>query len=110
MAAVGTANAAHVVWGRQCDGWHLLLGVIGQCMPPGSAEVRHRHARAPVVLRTEGTAALAHDGVDHRLAARPGEHVPSGSAHQMRNGSTAQLRFLEVSSPRSHGDREAVDD
>lgn len=115
MATVSTANAAHYVWGRQCDGWHLLegddLSVIEERMPPGTTEVRHRHARSRQFFYVlEGEATLELDGVNHRLAAGQGLHVPPGAAHQMRNESEAELRFLVVSSPRSHGDREVVDD
>lgn len=114
MATVSTANAAHYVWGRQCDGWHLLAGddlsVIEERMPPGSSEVRHRHAHARQFFYVlDGTATLELDGVAHRLDAGHGLHVPPGAAHQMRNDSTAELHFLVISSPRSHGDREVVD-
>lgn len=114
MSAVSTANTAHYVWGRQCDGWHLLegddLSVIEERMPPGTAEVRHRHARSRQFFYVlEGEATLELDGVSHRLVAGNGLHVAPGAAHQMRNESEAELRFLVVSSPRSHGDREVVD-
>ena len=114
MAAVSTANAAHYVWGRQCDGWHLLdgddLSVIEERMPPGTAEVRHRHARSRQFFYVlDGTASLEREGVVHRLDAGQGLHVPPGSAHRMRNDSASDLRFLVISAPRSHGDREVVD-
>lgn len=114
MSTVSTANAAHYVWGRQCDGWHLLegddLSVIEERMPPGTAEVRHRHAQARQFFYVlDGEATLELDGVAHRLGARQGLHVPPGAAHQMRNETDAELRFLVISSPRSHGDREVVD-
>ena len=114
MATVSTANAAHYVWGRQCDGWHLLdgddLSVIEERMPPGTTEVRHRHARSRQFFYVlGGTATLELEGIEHHLDAGQGLHVPPGSAHQMRNESASELRFLVVSSPRSHGDREVVD-
>lgn len=114
MTAVSTANAPHYIWGRQCDGWHLLQGddlsVIEERMPPGAAEVRHRHARARQFFYVlEGEAVLELEGVAHRLGPRQGLHVPPGAPHQMRNESAADVRFLVVSSPKSHGDREAVD-
>lgn len=47
---ISRSTAAHYQWGAACDGWHLLrpeaLSVIQQRMPPGSAELRHRHAAA----------------------------------------------------------------
>ncbi|MBT2118991.1 cupin domain-containing protein [Dyella sp. LX-66] len=114
MKAVSTANAPHYTWGQQCDGWHLLQGfdlsVIEECMPPGTAEVRHRHVRARQFFYVlEGEAVLELEGVAHRLAAREGLHVPPGAAHQMRNETDGELRFIVVSSPKSHGDRETVD-
>ena len=114
MSAVSTANAPHYTWGRQCDGWHLLQGddlsVIEERMPPGTAEVRHRHARARQFFYIlAGEAVLELEGVAHRLGEREGLHVPPGAAHQMRNESAADVHFVVVSSPRSHGGRETVD-
>lgn len=115
MSTVSTANAPHYTWGQQCDGWHLLQGfdlsVIEECMPPGTAEARHRHVRSRQFFYVlEGEAVLELEGVAHRLRAREGLHVPPGAAHQMRNESNGELRFIVVSSPKSHGDRETVDD
>jgi mannose-6-phosphate isomerase-like protein (cupin superfamily) len=114
MDPVSTANAPHYTWGQQCDGWHLLQGfdlsVIEERMPPGTAEVRHRHVRARQFFYVlEGVAVLEVEGVAHRLGARQGLQVPPGAAHQMRNESDGELRFIVVSSPKSHGDRETVD-
>lgn len=114
MSAVSTANAPHYRWGQQCDGRHLLQGddlsVIEERMPPGTAEVRHRHTYARQFFYVlEGEALLELDGVAHRLGARHGLHVPPGAAHQMRNESASEVRFIVVSSPKSHGDREVVD-
>jgi mannose-6-phosphate isomerase-like protein (cupin superfamily) len=111
--AVDTGNATHYAWGACCDGWHLLdredLSVIEEAMPPGSAETRHRHARARQFFYVlAGTATLEVDGCVHLLGAGQGLHVPPGQAHQMRNDGATGLRFLVVSSPKSHGDREAV--
>jgi len=111
MSVVDTATAEHYTWGSACDGWHLLrgddLGVIEERMPPGSVEQRHlhRHARQFFYVLA-GQAVLELDGRQHRLDAGQGLHVPPGSAHQMRNASAADLRFLLVSAPHSHGDRE----
>jgi len=111
MSVVDTATAEHYTWGSACDGWHLLrgddLGVIEERMPPGSVEQRHlhRHARQFFYVLA-GQAVMELDGRQHRLDAGQGLHVPPGSAHQMRNESAADLRFLLVSAPHSHGDRE----
>ena len=108
---VSTANAEHYVWGGSSDGWHLLkhadLSVIRERVPPGACEMRHRHARArQFFYLLDGEASLEVDGVPHRLQAGMGLHVPPGAAHQLRNDSTADVHFLVVSSPPSHGDRE----
>jgi len=110
MAAVSTANAQHYHWGEACDGWHLLAGddlsVIEERMPPSTVEQRHRHARARQFFYVlEGMATLEVGGVAHSLRRGEGLHVSPGVAHQMRNDSAADIRFLVVSAPKSHGDR-----
>jgi quercetin dioxygenase-like cupin family protein len=113
MAAVSIVNAEHYRWGQSCDGWHLLatddLSVIEERMPPGSVEQRHRHARSRQFFYVlEGEAAFELEGVVHRLHQGQGLHVPPGSAHQMRNESPADVRFVVISAPKSHGDRIAA--
>jgi mannose-6-phosphate isomerase-like protein (cupin superfamily) len=112
-APIQTANAEHYAWGAGCDGWHLLkredLSVIRERVPPGAAEVRHRHARSRQFFYVlEGEATLEVGGVRHALRAGMGLHVPPGAAHQFRNESESDVHFLVVSAPRSHGDREEV--
>ncbi len=76
-------------------------------MPAGTAEQRHRHHRAQQFFYVlEGEAALEVEGTAHTLQAGQGLHVPPGSRHQMRNDSDTPLRFLVISQPMSHGDRE----
>jgi quercetin dioxygenase-like cupin family protein len=78
-------------------------------MPPGSFEQRHRHAFAGQFFYVlEGEATLELDGVVHCLHRGEGLHVPPGSAHQMRNDGTSDVRFMVVSAPPSHGDRIAA--
>jgi mannose-6-phosphate isomerase-like protein (cupin superfamily) len=113
LTPVDIATAEHYRWGGNCDGWHLLkhddLSVIRERVPPGAAEARHRHARSRQFFYVlEGEALLEVDGVRHALRPGMGLHVPPGAAHQFRNESGADVQFLVVSSPRSHGDREEV--
>ncbi|PPU76760.1 MULTISPECIES: cupin domain-containing protein [Xanthomonas] len=113
MSVVNRASAPHYHWGGTCDGWHLLdvpdLSVIEERMPPGASETCHRHLRARQFFRVlDGEAVLELDGTAHVLRAGDGLHVPPGAAHQMRNASMADVRFLVVSSPHSHGDRYAA--
>lgn len=113
MKPTSKHSAEHYQWGTGCDGWHLLAGddlsVIEERMPPGTSELRHRHARARQFFYVlEGEAVLELEGDVHRLLRGEGLHVPPGAAHQVRNDSAADVRFLVVSAPKSHGDRVAV--
>ncbi len=104
-------RAPHYTWGAGCDGWHLVqsesLSVIEERMPPGTSEVGHRHRRARQFFYVlEGTLHIEVDGSQHPL--RPGEglEIAPGAAHQVRNDGRDAARFLVVSQPPSHGDRE----
>ena len=113
MSSVSIANAEHYVWGADCDGWHLLRGedlsVIEERMPAMRYEQRHLHQRSRQFFYVvQGEAILELEGERHRLTAGQGLHVPPGAAHQMRNDSAAEVRFLVISAPRSHGDRVVV--
>ena len=110
MSVVNTGNSAHYVWGAGCDGWKLLdgadLSVIEERVPPGASESRHRHVHARQFFYVlSGEATFEMQGAVPRLRAGEGVHVPPGAAHQLRNDSALDIRFLVVSAPRSHGDR-----
>jgi mannose-6-phosphate isomerase-like protein (cupin superfamily) len=112
---IGIDNAEHYRWGQVCDGWHLLkldeFSVIRERVPPGAAETRHRHARARQFFYVlEGAAVIEVDGVRHPLETGQGLHIRPGAAHQFRNESPADVHFLVVSVPKSHGDRENLED
>ena len=107
---VTRATADHYVWGGACDGWHLVraaaLSVIEERMPPGAHEVRHRHAHSRQFFYVlSGTLTMEVEGTRHRLAARTGLELPPGTAHQAINDSGADVEFIVVSTPPSHGDR-----
>lgn len=115
ISPVSIENAEHYRWGEVCDGWHLLkldaLSVIRERVPPGAAETRHRHAHARQFFYVlDGLAVLEVDGTRHMLGAGQGLHVPPGAAHRFGNESSADVHFLVVSSPKSHGDRENLGD
>jgi mannose-6-phosphate isomerase-like protein (cupin superfamily) len=106
-------NARHYEWGSGCDGWHLHegedLSVIEERVPPGAAETRHRHRRARQFFYVlSGEARLELEGREHRLGPGEGLHVAPGAAHQLCNQGPAELRFLVISAPPSHGDREVA--
>lgn len=111
---IDTGTAEHYVWGQQCDGWHLLRGetlsVIEERMPPGAREQRHFHTRARQFFYVlEGQLTMEVEGDSHQLEAGHGIEVEPGERHQAINASATGVRFLVISSPPSHGDRQAAD-
>jgi quercetin dioxygenase-like cupin family protein len=113
MKPISTATARHYLWGAGCDGWHLLededLSVIEEHLPPGAAEQRHRHHVARQFFYVlAGEAILELDGELHRLPAGHGLHVPPHVAHQLRNETLQEIRFLVISTPRAQGDRKVT--
>lgn len=108
---VSAANAEHYVWGNICDGWHLLRGetlsVIDERMPSGSAEQRHFHGRSLQFFYVlEGELTMEVNGLHYSLQARQGLEIAPGLSHQALNRSGADARFLVISQPPSHGDRQ----
>ena len=108
--SVDIGNAEHYVWGKGCDGWHLLktpeLSVIMERMPPGTSEVRHFHGKARqffFVLQGELTMEVEHQCVV--LTAEQGLEILPGQAHQARNEGAKDVKMIVTSQPPSHGDR-----
>jgi uncharacterized cupin superfamily protein len=107
---ISTRTAYSYGWGDGCTGWHLVraqsLSVIEERMPPGTREARHWHARARQFFYVlDGTLTLEVEGETHVLPARSGIELPEGTAHQAFNDSGADVQFLVISEPPSHGDR-----
>ena len=107
---ISTSSAYSYGWGDGCTGWHLVraqnLSVIEERMPPGTQEVRHWHARSRQFFYVlDGTLTLEVEGVTHVLPPRTGIELPEGTAHQAINDSRADVQFLVISEPPSHGDR-----
>ena len=103
-------SAEHYIWGETCEGWHLVrdaaLSVIEEFMPPGTAEVRHRHGRAQQFFYVlSGRATMEVDKETLELSSGAGVRILAGMRHQIRNESKEPLRFLVISQPPSHGDR-----
>ena len=104
------ATADHYRWSTDCDGWHLVrapeLSVIEERMPPGTREVRHSHARARQFFYVlSGSLTMEVGDARHRLAPRTGIELAPGTPHQAINESDADVEFLVISTPPSHGDR-----
>jgi quercetin dioxygenase-like cupin family protein len=110
---VQAATENHYVWGEVCDGWHLVRGehlsVIEERMPPGAKEERHFHAWAQQFFYVlEGELTMEVDGRFHLLVERQGLEIAPGEPHQALNCSRAEVRFLVISQPPSHGDRQSA--
>jgi mannose-6-phosphate isomerase-like protein (cupin superfamily) len=110
---VSIANAEHYIWRGICDGWHLVrsekLSVIEERMPPGTEEQRHFHVRARqffYVLEGELTIEVG-DRVE-LIKPSQGLEILPGQPHQAINRSSGDVRFLVISQPSSHGDRQTV--
>lgn len=110
MDPVSIDNAEHYTWGDGCDGWHLVRGadlsVIQERMPPGGSEVMHYHAHSRqffYILEGIGTMLTPEGALE--LQVGQGLEVPPGSRHQFCNRSAADVRFIVLSTPPSHGDR-----
>lgn len=107
---VSISNAKHYRWGDQCDGWHLLdspaLSVIQERMPPGSFEQLHYHQFAQQVFYIlSGEAEFSVDGIRSTLSVGESITIKPNQVHGLKNSSAAELLFLVISQPRSHGDR-----
>ena len=112
---ISNTTAEHYLWGAGCDGWHLVkrseISVIYERLPPGTAEVRHYHQRAwQFFFILSGTAVMELAGKRETLQAQQGIEIPAGAPHQMRNESDADVEFLVISQPPSHGDRVLADE
>jgi mannose-6-phosphate isomerase-like protein (cupin superfamily) len=107
-------NAEHYRWGDNCDGWYLLnrddLRVIQERVPAGRSEQMHYHHYSRqffYVLRGNATLVIGKETVV--VKEQEGLEVPPGVPHQLRNDTQADLEFIVISAPESHGDRVNVD-
>src|SRR5665213_2461995 len=105
-----TDNAEHYAWGANCDGWPMLrsdsLSVIEERMPPGTSEQLHYHEHAQQVFYIlSGTATFEVGGELKTVNANQSIHIKPNIMHRILNNGDADLRFLVISEPKSHGDR-----
>ncbi len=103
-------NAEHFTWGNNCDGWHLLksnkLSIIEEKMPPDTSEQLHYHNKAQQVFYIlSGIATFEIDGQTQTVKANESIHIESNHPHKISNMHQADLCFLVISEPMSHGDR-----
>jgi mannose-6-phosphate isomerase-like protein (cupin superfamily) len=75
-------------------------------MPPGAQEQRHWHERSRQFFYVlDGTLTMLFDDEEITVPSRHGLEIAPGRAHQAKNLSSADVRFLVISQPPSHGDR-----
>ncbi|WP_187429566.1 hypothetical protein ROLI_040450 [Roseobacter fucihabitans] len=103
-------SAPHYTWGEVCEGWRLMgtlgLSVIEERMPPNAEEVRHFHQEAHQLFYViEGELSMEVEGEMHRLTPNDALPVLPQQAHQARNDSQSDVRFLVISAPGADGDR-----
>ena len=80
-------------------------------MPAGSAEERHFHGKLRQFFYVlVGELTMEVDGRLCSLQARQGLEIAPGQPHQAVNRSSADVRFLVISQPPSHGDRQPAQD
>jgi mannose-6-phosphate isomerase-like protein (cupin superfamily) len=107
---ISTSNAEHYLWGVNCDGWHLLkrddLSIIQEYVPRGSKETMHYHEKSRqffYILEGEGQLTIEDDVV--KLIKGQGLEIAPQVKHRFENNSNADVVFLVISVPKSHGDR-----
>ncbi len=108
---ISVENAEHYNWGQNSDGWHLLkskdLSIIEEQMLPGTHEQLHLHHKAQQLFYIlSGEAGFEAGEERYHLTAGESFHIPPGIPHRIVNNGTENLRFIVISSPPSHGDRE----
>lgn len=111
MKPIHINNAEHYIWGEVCDGWHFVkreeLSVIQERVPPGRAEIKHFHHQARQFFYIlEGRATIEIDEAIIILNPHEGIEIAPRVPHRFRNDSDADVVFLVISAPPSHGDRE----
>ena len=107
-------NTNHYTWGDDCDGWHLLqtdsLSVIQEKMPPGTSEQFHFHTYAQQLFYIlSGVATFNVKGQIQVVNANESIHIPKGTKHCISNKGDKALEFLVISEPKSHGDRQNIE-
>jgi mannose-6-phosphate isomerase-like protein (cupin superfamily) len=107
---ISIQNAAHYIWGDNCDGWHLLktesLSVIQEKMPSGTSEQLHFHNRAQQVFYIlSGVATFEIEGKITMVKANESVAIPAGARHLIANENSEDLNLLVISQPNSHSDR-----
>jgi mannose-6-phosphate isomerase-like protein (cupin superfamily) len=114
MKPVSIANAERYLWGDNSDGWHLLkrddASVIQERVSAGKAEAMHYHKISRqffYILEGEGQIRFENELVS--LHKGEGLEIAPLVKHRFENNSSADVSFLVISVPKSHGDRVNVE-
>jgi mannose-6-phosphate isomerase-like protein (cupin superfamily) len=80
--------------------------VIQERMPPRTSEAAHYHAQSRQFFYVlSGTLSILLDSTLHQLTVQHGLAVAPKIIHRVFNDTDAEVRFLVISTPPSHGDR-----
>ncbi|MFA6981254.1 MAG: cupin domain-containing protein [Ignavibacteriaceae bacterium] len=104
-------NTEHYTWGDNCNGWHLLktnrLSVIQEEMPSNTSEQYHFHINSQQLFYIlSGAATFQIEGQVFVVNKNESIHIPKGIKHCIANKSKRILKFIVISEPKSHGDRQ----
>lgn len=107
---ISIENAEHYIWGKICDGWHLLqrddISIIQERVPAGGAEVMHYHNVArQFFYGLEGEGTMVFEDQIVILKEGQGLEISPLVKHQFTNQSNADVHFLVISIPTTKGDR-----
>jgi mannose-6-phosphate isomerase-like protein (cupin superfamily) len=114
MELVSISNVEHYHWGADSEGWHLLkrddISIIQERVPAGGKEVLHYHERSRQFFYIlEGEGRIVFEDRTITLKKGDGLEIPLLIKHRFENHSAAEVIFLVVSAPKSHGDRVNVE-
>lgn len=113
MTVANRQTTPPYTWGAGCTGWRLVdtpgLTVIEEEMPPGTAEIPHRHEIATQVFYVlTGELSLTRAGKTLTLGPGDALRIAPGTAHEVRNPGPENARFLVISTPSTGNDRIAL--
>jgi len=108
--SISIENAEHYVWGKICDGWHLLkhddMSVIQERVPAGGMEVMHFHNIARQLFYIlEGEGVMIFEDREVKLHKGSGIEIELTIKHQFLNPTEQDVHFLVISVPSTRGDR-----
>lgn len=112
---VNKQNAAHYIWGDNCDSWVLAdtpgLSIKQEKMPPGTREKLHVHQAAQqFFFILSGTACFYLGDKKEVIQEKCGILISANTTHYIDNDSDSVLDFLVISQPSTNQDRTVIEE